>query len=38
MRPAAPLIALVENDLPTNCAFVRLLQAHGLRVEAFASA
>lgn len=38
MRPAAPLIALVENDLPTNRAFVRLLRAHGLRVEAFGSA
>jgi FixJ family two-component response regulator len=38
MKPASPVIALVENDLPTNRAFARLLRAHGFRVEAFVSA
>jgi FixJ family two-component response regulator len=38
MNPACPVIALVENDLPTNRAFARLLRAHGFTVEAFASA
>lgn len=33
-----PVIALVENDLPTNRAFARLLRAHGFTVEAFVSA
>ncbi len=35
MSAPSPLIALVENDLPTNRAFARLLRAHGFRVEAF---
>jgi FixJ family two-component response regulator len=38
MKPASHVIALVENDLPTNRAFARLLRAHGFTVEAFASA
>lgn len=38
MNPPNPVIALVENDLPTNRAFVRLLRAHGFTVEAFVSA
>lgn len=38
MSPAHPLIALVENDLPTNRAFSRLLKAHGFRVDAYTSA
>jgi FixJ family two-component response regulator len=44
MRPTATMssqpavIALVENDLPTNRAFARLLRAHGFKVEAFGSA
>lgn len=31
-------IALVENDLPTNRAFARLLRAHGFTVETYLSA
>ncbi len=38
MISAHPVIALVENDLPTNRAFARLLRAHGFTVEAFVSA
>ena len=38
MSPSSPRIALVENDLPTNRAFARLLRAHGFQVEAFVSA
>ncbi len=38
MNIPSPLIALVENDLPTNRAFARLLRAHGYRVETFGSA
>ena len=38
MSLSSPLIALVENDLPTNRAFARLLRAHGYRVETFVSA
>ena len=38
MPTPSPLIALVENDLPTNRAFARLLRAHGFRVETFVSA
>ena len=34
----SPVIALVENDLPTNRAFARLLRAHGFTVETFVSA
>jgi FixJ family two-component response regulator len=33
-----PLIALVENDLPANRAFSRLLRAYGYAVEAHLSA
>ncbi|MES2320262.1 MAG: response regulator [Pseudomonadota bacterium] len=38
MKPSSPVIALVENDLPTNRAFARLLRAHGFTVETFVSA
>jgi FixJ family two-component response regulator len=38
MNPFTPVIALVENDVPTNRAFTRLLRAHGYTVEAFTSA
>ena len=38
MKPPGPVIALVENDLPTNRAFARLLRAHGFTVHAFVSA
>jgi FixJ family two-component response regulator len=38
MNPTMPVIALVENDLPANRAFARLLRAHGFTVEAFLSA
>jgi len=38
MSPSLPVIALVENDVPTNRAFARLLRAHGYAVEAFTSA
>jgi FixJ family two-component response regulator len=38
MSLSSPLIALVENDLPTNRAFARLLRANGFRVETFVSA
>ena len=38
MNPLHALIALVENDLPTNRALARLLRAHGFTVEAFLSA
>ena len=38
MSSHSPVIALVENDLPTNRAFARLLRAHGFTVEAYASA
>lgn len=38
MSSQPPVIALVENDLPTSRAFSRLLRAHGFKVEAFASA
>lgn len=38
MKPASHVIALVENDLPTNRAFARLLRAHGFTVETFVSA
>lgn len=38
MRPQVTVIALVENDVPTNRAFARLLRAHGYAVEAFTSA
>ena len=38
MKPPIPVVALVENDLPTNRAFARLLRAHGFTVEAFVSA
>jgi FixJ family two-component response regulator len=38
MNPPSPVIALVENDLPTNRAFARLLRAHGFTVETFVSA
>lgn len=38
MNHASHRIALVENDLPTNRAFARLLRAHGFTVETFASA
>jgi FixJ family two-component response regulator len=38
MSSQPPVIALVENDLPTNRAFARLLRAHGFKVEAFGSA
>jgi two-component system response regulator FixJ len=37
MKPN-PVIALVENDLSTNRALARLLQAHGFTVETFVSA
>ncbi len=33
-----PLIALVENDLPTNRAFARLLRAHGFMVQTYLTA
>lgn len=33
-----PVIALVENDLPTNRAFARLLRISGFTVETFLSA
>jgi FixJ family two-component response regulator len=33
-----PVIALVENDLPANRAFVRLLRAYGYTVEPYDSA
>ena len=33
-----PVIALVENDLPSNRAFARLLRAYGFTVDAFTSA
>jgi FixJ family two-component response regulator len=38
MTPPSPVVALVENDLPTNRAFARLLRAHGFTVETFGSA
>lgn len=38
MTHISHLIALVENDLPTNRAFARLLRAHGFTVETFVSA
>lgn len=38
MNPDPHRIALVENDLPTNRAFARLLRAHGFTVEAYLSA
>lgn len=38
MSPHSQLIALVENDLPANRAFARLLRAHGFTVEAYLSA
>jgi FixJ family two-component response regulator len=38
MNLPSPVVALVENDLPTNRAFARLLRAHGFTVEAFVSA
>jgi FixJ family two-component response regulator len=38
MNPLHAVIALVENDLPTNRAFARLLRAHGFTVEAYPSA
>jgi FixJ family two-component response regulator len=38
MSTSTSVIALVENDLPTNRAFARLLRAHGFTVEAFGSA
>ncbi|MES3021471.1 MAG: response regulator [Pseudomonadota bacterium] len=38
MNPPNPVVALVENDLPTNRAFARLLRAHGFTVEAYVSA
>ena len=38
MNPNANItIALVENDLPANRAFSRLLRAHGFVVEAYVS-
>lgn len=38
MNRALHRIALVENDLPTNRAFARLLRAHGFTVESYVSA
>ena len=38
MSAPSPVIALVENDLPTNRAFARLLRAHGFAVETYLSA
>jgi FixJ family two-component response regulator len=38
MIPVPHRIALVENDLPTNRAFSRLLRAHGFNVDAYVSA
>lgn len=38
MIPVPHRIALVENDLPTNRAFARLLRAHGFTVETYLSA
>jgi FixJ family two-component response regulator len=38
MNSHQAVIALVENDLPTNRAFARLLRAHGFAVEAYLSA
>jgi FixJ family two-component response regulator len=38
MNPLPAVIALVENDLPTNRAFARLLRAHGFTVETYLSA
>lgn len=38
MSPSIPVIALVENDLPANRAFARLLRAYGYTVEAYPSA
>ncbi|MES2318944.1 MAG: response regulator [Pseudomonadota bacterium] len=38
MSHSHPVIALVEDDLPTNRAFARLLRAQGYEVETFVSA
>ena len=38
MRPAAPLISIVDDDLPVRRALRRLIQAAGYTVETFASA
>jgi FixJ family two-component response regulator len=38
MPSRSPLIALVENDLPANRAFTRLLRAYGYAVEPHLSA
>ncbi len=38
MSSAHPIIAIVENDIPSNRAFARLLRAHGFMVEVYPSA
>lgn len=38
MRSPPPVVALVENDLPANRAFSRLLRAYGFTVESYLSA